>query len=225
MKNELQLLREGRPNVEPLTVEVAQSARSELMASITGETAGTPSRTMRLARKPLARVALVSLCVLATAAAGWAVIPRGGNLPDAPFAGVSWELTVGEESNGDGSFKVCRSFKPRGEDLQMGNSLGGAGCETSPVRAPAGDVIDDLIVAFNTGSGGVLLVDLTKRPVSKVVIQTDTGESHQVAPFAMPKSGEQFVAVELRTNATEISVRAYDDERSVGSRVFRDLAP
>lgn len=208
--DELTWVSDLRPDVPPPSAQVVQSARSELMATIVTETMPTGTTRDRR-RKLLVRGALVSLCVVATAAAGWAVIPRGGNLSSPPFSGDSWELTVGEESNGNGTFKVCRSFTPVGEDLQMNNSLGGAACETSPANAPKDDVITDVVRAFTTKTGTVVLVDLTKYPVSTVTIETDAGMSQDISPFAMPESREQFVAVEVVAEVRTIVVTAYDD--------------
>lgn len=216
--DELSLVRDGRPQVAPPTARVVDSARSELMDSIKQANPNGERRRRRL----LARAAVASVGILATAAAAWAVIPQGGNLATPPFSGATWALTVGEESNGDGTFKVCRSFSPAGEKLQMGNSLGGSGCETSPVEVPTDGVITDVIRAFDTPTGVVVLVDLTKDTVSTVTVETDSGESHEVAPFAMPESGEKFVAVEVTNTATEISVSAYNrDGKRIDGHVLK----
>lgn len=84
-------------------------------------------------------------------------------------------------------------------------------------------MISDVVPAVRTEAGIVLLVDLTKRPVKKVVIETDGGESFEIAPFAMP-SGEQFVAVELPDDATEVSVSAFDTEgHFIDGQSLKDL--
>lgn len=225
MKDELRLLREARPHVRPPSSRVVESARSDLMATITNHNE-RPSRGPKGPRRKRLRTGvLATVGVLTTAAAGWAVIPQGRNLPTPPFSGETWELTVGEESNGDGTYKVCRAFWPAGAPANDGNGLGGGGCETSPVEVPEGQVISDVVPAVRTEKGIVLLVDLTKRPVTKVVIETDGGESFEIAPFAMPDSGEQFVAVELPGDTTEVSVSAFDTEgHFIDGQSLKDLA-
>lgn len=169
---------------------------------------------------------LLVVSVLATAAAGWAVATRGGNLPDPAFAGETWELVVGEESNGgNGTFKVCHSFRNPNVALTDGNGLGGAGCETSPDDAPAGVFIADASPAIATPTGVVILVDLTTAPVAQVELTADTGEVVTLTPFVMPQSGEQFVAAELSGAPSSVRVDALDDQGNVlETDVITDLA-
>lgn len=175
-------------------------------------------------RQRLGRGLLV-VSVLATAAAGWAVVNRGGNLPDAAFDGETWELVVGEESNGgNGTFKVCHSFRTPNLTPTDGNGLGGAGCETSLEGAPAGAVIADATAAVATPTGVVILIDLTTAPVAEVVLTADTDEVLMITPFVMPQSGEQFVAAEMSGAPTSVRVDALDADGAVlDSQVITDL--
>lgn len=184
------------------------------------ESKNGPSSRRRLGRS------LLVVSVLATAAAGWAVANRGGNLPDAAFEGETWELVVGEESNGgDGTFKVCHSFRTPNLTPTDGNGLGGAGCETSPGDAPAGAVIADATAAVATPTGVVVLVDLTTAPVGEVVLTADTGEVFTITPFVMPQSGEQFVAAEMSGTPSSVSVDVLDPDGAVlATLVITDLA-
>ncbi|HEV2070209.1 MAG TPA: hypothetical protein VGR26_10480 [Acidimicrobiales bacterium] len=225
MKDELHVLREARPHVRPPSSRVVESARSDLTATITNHNQRSSRGPKDPRPKRLSTGVIATVAVLTTAAAGWAVIPQGGNLPTPPFSGETWQLTVGEDSNGDGTYKVCRGFWPAGAPANDGNGLGGGDCETSPVEVPEGKVVSDVVPGVRTETGIVLLVDLTKRPVTKVVIETDRGESFEIAPFAMPDSGEQFVAVELPGDTTGVSVSAFDTEgRVIDGQSLKDLA-
>lgn len=225
MNDELEQVRDARPHVDPPSPRVVHSARSSLMAQIQQSDHPTESRNGPSSRRRLGTGLLV-VSVLATAAAGWAVVNRGGNLPDAAFEGETWELVVGEESNGgDGTFKVCHSFRTPNLTPADGNGLGGAGCETSPADAPAGAVIVDAAAAIATPTGVVILVDLTTAPVGEVVLTADTGEVFTITPFVMPQSGERFVAAEMPGTPASVSVDALDpDGVLLDSRVITDLA-
>ena len=133
---------------------------------------------------------------------------------------------MGEESNGgDGTFKVCHSFRDPTLTASDGNGLGGAGCETSAAEAPAGALIADVIPAIATPTGVVVLVDLTTAPVAEVVLTADTGEVLRLTPFVMPQSGEQFVAAELFGTPTSVKVDAVDDQGTLlESHLVTDLS-
>lgn len=225
MSDELQRVRDARPHVDPPSPRVVHSARSSLMAQVQQSDHPTESKNGSRSRQRLGRGLLV-VSVLATAAAGWAIATRGGNLPDPAFGGQTWELVVGEESNGgNGTFKVCHSFRTPNLTPTDGNGLGGAGCDTSPEDAPAGAVIADATAAVATPTGVVILVDLTTAPVAEVVMTTDTGEVLRFTPFVMPQSGEQFVAAEVLGKATSVQVDALDPQGTIlESRTVTDLS-
>lgn len=101
----------------------------------------------------------------------------------------------------------------------MDNSLGGAGCETSPADS-SGSIISKVNVAFRTDSGIVVLVDLTTERVSSVAVATDSSFETELEPFAMPQSQEQFVAVEVDIASTAVEVVALGEDGEVLERVL-----
>lgn len=226
MNDELERVREARPRVDPPSPPAVQRARSSLMAQIQLSEAPTGSQRGANSRHRWVKGGVLAVSVLVTAAAGWAVVSRGGNLPEPAFEGETWELVVGEESNGgDGTFKVCHSFRAPNLTATDGNGLGGAGCETSPNDAPEGALIADVIPAVATPSGVAVMVDLTTTPVSRVVLTTDGGEVLRVTPFVMPQSGEQFVAAELSGTPASVMVDAVDADGAVlESHLLTDLS-
>ncbi len=210
--NELDLLRRGRPADTLLSDQAISAARRELartMGSSVGPSVVVDAPWHR--SRSLQATALLG-CAFAIAAASWAVLSGGRNLDDPAFTGDTWQLIVGEGSNGDGTFKVCRSFfPPDSREIGLDSAMGDSGCEVSPIGTP-NQAITAIIPALATRSEIVLFVDLTKLPVAEVVIETDTGEAQSITPFVMPQSREQVAAAEIPDTSRTVSVAAYDEQ-------------
>lgn len=224
MRDELDQVRDARPEPERPSPRLVQSERNRLMAHIRNHEQSLPPVEQQSRRRQRWTVPLVVVAALVTAAAGWAVASREGNLDTPPFSGKTWQLTVGEGSNGDGSYKVCHSFQRTDQAPTDGNGLGTAGCETSRSDVGADSAITDVVPAVDTPTGLVIFVDLTTRPVATVRVVPDEGPVLEVASFRMPQSGEQFAAVEISGTPISVAVEAVDRHGTViESRTIRDL--
>lgn len=169
---------------------------------------------------------LASAMLVLGATAAWA-FTQTGVFSDPAFSGDTWKLTVGEEANGDiGTYKVCHVFERR-EGANMGNGFGVSGCgDWGPKGTAArGSAFIDVVPAIDTGEEVVLFVDLTPKPVAKVVVVPDEGERVSVRPYRMPQTGKQYVVAELPKRATSAVVRLLDsDGRLIESREVGDLS-
>ena len=223
MKDELDQVRTARPDIQPPSPRLVESERNRLMAHITDHKQSLAPGEQQIRRSRRWTVPMVVVAALATAAAGWAVASREGNLDTPPFSGETWKLIVGEGSNGDGTYKVCHKFQPTNEAATDGNGIGTAGCETSSSDSLTGSVITDVVPAVNTPTGLVMFVDLTAQPVAAVRVVADGGTALEIVPFRMAESGEQFAAVEIPGAPTSVTIEAIDTDRAViGSRTVTE---
>ncbi len=224
MTDEINQIRDARPRVLPPSPRLVETERSRLMAHIRDH--HDPAREIASRKTGRSRrwaIPLAVVTVLGTAAAGWEAL-RGGNLDFPPFSGESWELIVGEETNGDGTYKVCYRFQSPNETPNDGNGLGRGGCTTSPDVSRTDRVILEVQSALQTPNGTVIFIGLSQQRVAKLIVTADGGSAVEVAPFAMPQSGKQLAAVELLGPATSVRVEALDDQGTVlETQVLSDL--
>ena len=200
------------PDHDQLPDASSPTATFEEIMIMTTNPLSTPAVRKRPRRVALVAAALIGL--MATAAA--AVALTGGNLDEPAFSGDNWELTVGEEANGDsGAFKVCHKFVPADDPETEVNGLGTSGCTDWPSATQPDAVIIDAVVAIRTIDSVVVFVDLGTVPVETVVAVLEDGSRVDVSPFRMPQSLKQFAVIELPGSAVTVTLEAIGADGTV----------